>query len=200
MVVLSAAACLVAAPRGVAAAPAAPNTATAPSAAAARTAGRLTDVGDPNVYLDVPPATAYDRLGEAKGLALAPESLGLIATLGRTVMALAATLALIYLVFKLLWPRLVARVAAPRQQTLRLTERLALDSKNSLLAVEHRDGRRYLLACGEHGCVVVDREAAPTGGPTTEPTPTTARRAGGSERSFGDVLAQPDAGAPEAFP
>ena len=118
---------------------------------------------------DAPPPTAYDRLGAEPKVALAPESLGLLRQLGRTVLALAATLALVYLTFKLLLPRLMTRLGPQGTRTLRLRERLVLDGKNSLVVVEHEDGRSWIVGCSDGAMVPIAATPAPPAGPIGAP-------------------------------
>lgn len=121
-------------------------------------------------FSDEPPPTSYDRLGQQESPAMAPETMGLMRQLGRTVMALLGTCALIYLLFKLVMPRLVRLWAPSAESTLKIRERLLLDGKSSLMRIEAQNGTQYLLAVGEHGVSLLDKELGQPQGMTEAPS------------------------------
>jgi len=104
----------------------------------------------PDYSADVPPPTPYDEL-EGKTL-LAPESRGLVAQLGRTIIALFLVVALIYLTMKLLMPRLLKKL--PQRgggAHLRMVERLQLDPTHHVVLLDVENGPRVLLGTSETG-------------------------------------------------
>jgi flagellar biogenesis protein FliO len=86
-----------------------------------------------------------------------PESRGLLFQLGRTILALAIVVGLFYLTAKLLLPRLVNRLPKGGGEHLKVVERMALDTRHSVVLVDVAGGTRLLLGTGEQGVQVLGR-------------------------------------------
>lgn len=116
-----------------------------PSIEAAAPARSLSEIQS-----DEPPASTYD-LAPAKDRAAPMPAAGMLAHLWRTVLALAAVVALIMLFGRLLLPRLAGRLHRGQGQRVKVLERIAVDNKNALLVVALADSTQVVLSSGEGG-------------------------------------------------
>ena len=158
---------LATAPQGDPASPAAAPGAAAPEAAPeAQTAPE-------RGQSDVPPPSAYDRQlqsgvpdrdvmhGGQHGREGLDDERSLTYTLMRTVLALAAVLALIYLFAKVGLPRLVQGVSSFKTGSrIKVVERTQLDARHGLYLVELDGTERLLLGTGEQGVQVLMRSTS----------------------------------------
>ena len=131
-----------------AASPAHVSKAVPPVAAPQASVSRATPAAAPSYDSDVPPPTRYDL--EHAHDAFPSESRTLVGQLIRTIIALATVIGLIYLLVKLVLPRLMPGVLRPTEQQLRVVERNQLDAKHGLFLVDIGDGRRLLIGTSEH--------------------------------------------------
>ena len=150
----------------------------APAAEANGPAGEAARAGAPAGAADVPevytraepPLTAYDRLEEPGRPRFSPESLALMQQLGRTVMALCFTVALIYIFFRLGLPRVTRLWLKQSQASYVVRERLAIDTKNSLVKIEGEGGEAYLLGVNDACICLLEKWPPPPGGPLANPS------------------------------
>jgi flagellar biogenesis protein FliO len=112
-----------------------------------------------NLESDTPPPTPYDV--KSQETVLMPESRSLVWQLGRTVLALAVVVGLFYLTAKLLLPRLLHRLPKGGGTHLKVVERLALDTRHTVVLVDVGAGTRLLLGTGDQGVQVLSRWETP---------------------------------------
>ena len=108
------------------------------------------------------------------------------AQLARTLLALLVVLGLIYLVFKVVAPRLLGLSLPARSgKRLKVLERIQLDARHAVAILEVEETRRLLVATGEHGVQLLTDLSRPEG---TTRSPRT---------EFRDLLERPKSGADE---
>ncbi len=106
-------------------------------------------VAKPDVYADTPPPTAYDLAHQEKPNA--HEDKSLTHQVGRTLLALVFVLCLIYLLGKVVLPKVfqVPQFKGP-SKILKVHERVLLDGKNALYLVDV-GAQRMLIHAGPQG-------------------------------------------------
>lgn len=114
---------------------------------------------------DAPPST-YDLTQGKTAHSVHPETTQLLWQLVRTVVALAAVLALIFVLAKVLLPRLTHRFTAGDPALLQIKSRLRLDESHQAILLEIRGGKEVLLALGPSGAQLICSVTQPEGKPS----------------------------------
>jgi flagellar biogenesis protein FliO len=138
------------------------GTAAAPVAGTAAAAGFPWRPERPQVPVDLhsetPPPSTYDLAAPHEDPAaqplLAPENHALMYSVLRTLVSLALVIALIFLLSKLVLPRLIKNMGGARGTFVKVIERTALDGKHALVLVEV-SGLRLLVGTGDSGVQLV---------------------------------------------
>jgi flagellar biogenesis protein FliO len=120
---------------------------------------------------ETPPPSTYDLLRQQQDGKEPPvdESPGIIAQLGRTLLALLVVVGIIYGIGKLLTSRLGAfRMIGGGGRVLRLRERLALDNRHSLFVIDVEGGTSLIVGTGERGVQLVSTVALPPAPPNEQ--------------------------------
>ncbi len=138
-----------------------PATAAPPSAESAT----VTEPAPPTTIADRPPPSTYDRLKLGGGEPIDEQEISWGAQLLKTLVGLGVVVGLIYLLFRLGLARYLGGAALRGAgRGLKVVERTQLDARHALLIVEV-EGRRLLLATGEHGVQQL-AELGPTAAPS----------------------------------
>ncbi len=114
---------------------------------------------------DTPPLSSFDALPEPSRLTRAwvgPEDHALVSQVGRTLLALGFVIALIYLLAKVLLPRLARSLGDNGGRRLKILERTSLDAKHALVLVEVDGGVRLLVGTGDAGVQLIAELSRPS--------------------------------------
>lgn len=119
-------------------------------------------LNDEQLQRDTPPDSPYD-VGAASLPLVPPEDHALIAVVGRTLLALALVLTLIYFLAKVVLPRFTDSRRRIGISQLRVLDRLALDKIHAVVLLELEDGGRLLVGTGGGSVQLLQSFARPQG-------------------------------------